>query len=400
MRTRKYASGKIGYQADLGVVDGKRIQIACATRKEAEAKVAEAKRALARHGERAFALSAVEMSEVIVAMDKLEAVGASLSEAVDYFLRHAAVVRERVAVPVLVERFVRSREEGERSERYVRQLKVSLGALARAFALTPAAELSRDEVAAWLRSGGWAAKTRNNYLGDVRALFSWAMREGLAARSPCEGIAKVPLPEEEISVLKVEGARALLEAARGNAEMMTYVVLAMFCGIRPAEIERLDTSAINLEERTVIVLAETAKTRARRVVDLSENAVAWLRTIELPEGRLCVGRWSERWRAFRRGCGWQVGEDDAGERSVAFRRAAESVPITRGPWPADVLRHTFASMHYAHHQDESLLKAQMGHWERADTLHRHYRALTTRAEAAAFWGLWPSLPNKSQILQK
>ena len=389
VRTRKYASGKIGYQADLGVVDGRRVQIACATRKAAEERVAKAKKARARHGERAMALSAVEMSEVIVALDKLEAVGASLSEAVDFFLRHAAVVKERVMVPELMRRFVRSREESDRSDRYVRQLKVSLGALARAYPLTDAAELSREEVQAWLRSGGWAAKTRNNYLGDVRAMFAWAMREGLAARSPCECIAKTVLPHEEISTLKVEGARALLDAARGNGEMMTYVVLAMFCGIRPAEIERMDAAALNLDEGTVIVLAETAKTGARRVVDLSANAVAWLRTVELPVGRLCVGRWSERWRAFRRGCGWQVGADDAGERSLAFRRAAVAVPITRGAWPADVLRHTFASMHYAQHQDESLLKAQMGHWERADTLHRHYRALTTRAEAAAFWALRP-----------
>jgi integrase len=388
VRVRKYASGKIGYQADLGLVDGKRVQVSFATRKEAEARVAEARRARARHGERAAALSAGEMAEVIVALDRLETVGASLAEAVEFYLRHAAIVRERVRVPVLVERFVGSRAEAARSERYVRQLRVSLGALARAFPLMEAAELGREQVLAWLRSGGWAAKTRNNYLGDVRAMFAWALREGLAARNPCEGIALAALSKEEISVLDVDGARALLEAARGNAEMMTYLVLAMFCGIRPAEIERLDTSAINLEEGTVIVLAETAKTRARRVVDLADNAVAWLRTVEVPVGRLCVGRWAERWRAFRRGCGWQVGRDETGEHSLAFRAAME-VPITRGRWPADVLRHTYASMHYAQHQDEGLLKAQMGHWERADTLHRHYRALTTRAEAAAFWALRP-----------
>jgi integrase len=58
-------------------------------------------------------------------------------------------------------------------------------------------------------------------------------------------------------------------------------------------------------------------------------------------------------------------------------------------WPKNVLRHTFASMHYAMHQDESLLKAQMGHWERTSTLHRHYRALKTKAEAAKFWALHP-----------
>jgi integrase len=389
VRTRKYASGKIGYQADLGMVDGKRVQIAFETKKEAEARVAKAKKARALHGQRAMALTAVEMSEVIVAKDRVEAVGGSISEAVEFYLRHAHVVKERVMVPELVRRFVRSREEAGKSERYVRQLRVSLEALGRAFALTGAGDLTREEVQAWLRSGSWAAKTRNNYMGDVRALFSWAMREGFAARSPCEGLVKTVLPDAEISVLKVDGARALLEAARGNGEMMTYVVLAMFGGIRPAEIVRMDAGAIHLGEGTVIVRGGTAKTGARRVVDLSANAVAWLRTVEMPVGRLCPGRWAERWRAFRRGCGWQVGADDAGERSKAFKRAVKAGPITRGKWPADVLRHTFASMHYAQFQNEGLLKAQMGHWERADTLHRHYRALTTRAEAAVFWGLRP-----------
>jgi integrase len=325
VRARKYASGKIVYQADLGSVDGKRVQISFGTLKEAEERVAKAKKARAKHGERAFALTAVEMSEVIVARDRLESVGASLSEAVEFYLKHAAVVKERVSVPELVRRFVRSREEAGKSERYVRQLRVSLEALGRAFALTAAADLTREEVQAWLRSGSWAAKTRNNYMGDVRALFSWAMREGLAARSPCEGLAKTVLPDAEISVLKVDGARALLEAGQGNGEMMTYVVLAMFCGIRPAEIERMDAGAIHLGEGTVIVRGGTAKTGARRVVDLSVNAVAWLRTVTMPVGRLCPGRWAERWRAFRRGCGWQVGADDAGERSKAFKRAVATV---------------------------------------------------------------------------
>lgn len=47
-------------------------------------------------------------------------------------------------------------------------------------------------------------------------------------------------------------------------------------------------------------------------------------------------------------------------------------------------------MHYASHQDESLLKAQLGHSEDEDTLMQHYRALATRREAAVFWALKPS----------
>jgi hypothetical protein len=126
------------------------------------------------------------------------------------------------------------------------------------------------------------------------------------------------------------------------------------------------------------------------VVDIADNALAWLRAVELPKvGRLCGANWLERWRVFRRACGWSVGKPEAKGHRGKLRAVGERVAITRGPWRPDVMRHTFASNHYAQHQNEALLKAQMGHWKQSDTLHRHYRAVKTREEAARFWGLRP-----------
>lgn len=74
-----------------------------------------------------------------------------------------------------------------------------------------------------------------------------------------------------------------------------------------------------------------------------------------------------------------------------LRNAAKVTPIHDG------LRHTFATMHYAMHQNTSQLKAQMGHEESEDTLFRHYRAVRTvsgetmtRKLAEKFWGLMPT----------
>ena len=60
------------------------------------------------------------------------------------------------------------------------------------------------------------------------------------------------------------------------------------------------------------------------------------------------------------------------------------------PWPHDVMRHTFASMHYAQHRNEALLQTQLGH-DNAQTLFKHYRALKTGKEAAEFWQLRPEV---------
>jgi integrase len=102
-------------------------------------------------------------------------------------------------------------------------------------------------------------------------------------------------------------------------------------------------------------------------VDLTENARAWLRAAgEEMRGKskhVSPANLKDLWPEFWPMAGLAV-------------------------WPNNALRHTFASMHYAHHQDESKLQAQMGH-ESARMLHQHYRALKSKAEAAAFWGLKP-----------
>jgi integrase len=126
----------------------------------------------------------------------------------------------------------------------------------------------------------------------------------------------------------------------------------------------MSREAVLLDDRHVVVAGLHAKTRRRRIVDLTENAVAWLRLDANRTGPVCPKNFTARWERLR-------------DKAKAT------------PWPHDGLRHTFASMHYAEHQNESLLKAQLGHAGREDVLFSHYRALKTRKEAAEFWALRP-----------
>ena len=238
-------------------------------------------------------------------------------------------------------------------------------------------------------ASGWAVRTRINYLGDVRAMFAWAVASKLVKSNPCDGIeiGRRELNVGEIVRLQLADVKALMEAARFDRDVMVYLVLGLYGGIRPAEIERMDYAAVNVVDGHAIVQAKNSKTRRRRVVDLAENARAWLRLFELPaSGPICPRGWEDKWIAFRRRLGWAAGKD--GRKRTKERTEAALVPVTRGEWPHDALRHTFASMHYAHFQDEAALQVQMGH-ESADMLHQHYRGLVTRSEAAQFWAFGP-----------
>lgn len=380
-----HPSGSVTWQLDLGKVDGRRVQRSYATEKAAKKALEAARKAQARHGSMASELTGGVMAEMVLARERLREAGATLAEAVDFFLKHGGRMRAAVTVREMVLRFIDTKDDC--SVRYRRQLKVSLGSLARQLETRLAHEVMREDIEAWLRAGGWSAKTRNNYAGDARACFTWAVKAGLARINPAAEIPKAKLGDEEIGTLKVGECEVLLRGVLQQSEMAGFVILGMFGGLRPAEVQRLDWSAVNLTERTVIVEGRQAKTRRRRVVDLSANAVAWLRAAGVKmEGPICGKYWDARWRMFRRSLGWAVG---SGERGITEAVKPGDTDWGRlGEWPHNALRHTFASMHYALHQDEAKLQALMGH-ESAAMLHRHYRALKTRAEAERFWGLLP-----------
>jgi integrase len=309
------------------------------------------------------------MAEFLTLKVRLAGAGASISEAVEFFMRHGTLVKRPVLVGELVESFLWAKVEAGKSKRTLETYRGTLRSLARACPLTMAHELTAAQVQAWLSGQGWSGRTQNGALGHFRSLYAWGREagQGHVAIDPSEGFAVKVESCEEIGTLTVDQCERMLRQGLQVPRMMPYVVLGMFGGLRRAEIERLTWDAINLEERTVVVGAKISKTRQRRVVDLTGNAVAWIKAagegVRGRTDRVAPANLKEKWPEFWPRCGLAV-------------------------WPNNGLRHTFASMHYAMWQDEAKLQAQMGH-ESANMLHQHYRALKTRREAERFWALTP-----------
>lgn len=367
-------SGRASWVLDYGMVDGERKRVSFGEdRGAAERALARALSAVASHGALGISASTQELAEFLTLKVRLAEAGASISEAVEFFMRHGTLVRKPVLVRELVEAFIWAKDEGGRSKRTLETYRGTLRSLARAFPLRMAHELTAGEVGAWLGGQGWSGRTQRGALGHLRSMFAWGreVAQGFVAVDPSAGMSvKASAVGEEIGTLSVVQCERLLGAAMGEPRMMPYVVLGLFGGLRRAEIERLRWDAINLEERTVVVGARISKTRSRRVVDLTVNAVGWikaslaLRATEPTGGsRVAPANLKELWPVFWPKAGLLV-------------------------WPNNGLRHTFASMHYAMWQDEAKLQAQMGH-ESAKMLHQHYRALKTRKEAERFWALRP-----------
>jgi integrase len=55
------------------------------------------------------------------------------------------------------------------------------------------------------------------------------------------------------------------------------LVLGFFCGIRPiGELRKVRCGDVSIAEKEVVIRSEVAKTRRKRVIKLSDSAIAWL----------------------------------------------------------------------------------------------------------------------------
>lgn len=380
-----YRQRKDGYfEVYLGKVNGKRIRKVVKDEPAAKAAIKDHQKKKDQLGRAAFAISDEEVMEFIQIKRRLENSGASLHDAVEFFERFAKPMGDEMQMEDLVSRVLDVKLGEGKRPRYLSQLKCSgMSFCNSGHSSTWAHEITAEDVERWLRGNGWAPKTQNVYLTDLRTIFSYALEKGIITRNPAAEVKKLSLEDAEIAILSYSDCLRLLvratRPARGQQEdfspLVPYLIIGLFCGIRPEELARMEWSEVDLDEGTVLVAAAKSKTRQRRVVDLSSNAMEWLGLVPESErsGSLLPKNFRRRWDRFRRAAGFRVKVGDELGR----------------PWPHDAMRHTYASMHYAFHQNEFLLQAQMGHTS-GQMLFKHYRAVATRKEAERFWKIRPA----------
>ena len=212
-----------------------------------------------------------------------------------------------------------------------------------------------------------------NQESDYRAFsnfFNWCVRQEFTAISPLGKIGRIKVDRDEPQVLTVPECRKLLTAAQAHngGALVPYLVLALFAGIRPKEIERLTWADIDLPSAVVTIGAKIAKMRARRLVSLSQNAVGILAPYALRAVPIYPGNW-------RKGF-------DAVKLAAGFGKPTTEAPELK-PWVMDILRHTAISMHLATYSNEGLTAAWAGN--SPDIIQRHYKGLVRPADASDFW---------------
>jgi integrase len=225
------------------------------------------------------------------------------------------------------------------------------------------AEITTREIDDWLRSLDVGAQTRNHYRAVLVMAFNFANRSGYAVENPALGAAKAKVIGKAPGILSVTETARLLKAA--TPDVLPYIAIGLFAGLRRAEIERLDWSEFDFESGLIEVKAEKSKTAQRRFVTLQPNLREWLLPVRKLKGNITP---------------------ESGFRE-SFERARAVAQITQ--WPENALRHSFASYHLAHFKNTASTALELGHYNSAITF-RHYRELVKPKDAARFWKIKPA----------
>ena len=288
--------------------------------------------------------------------------GATITAAVEHYAKYLEASKKSCTAVELVKQLVIAKEKDGASQRHVDDLRSRLSIFAEQFDGQMVATITTAQIDDWLRSLNVSPVTRNHYRRLIVLAFNYAVRRGYATENPAKETDKARERSGKIGILTIAQTARLLECAA--PDVLPYVAIGLFAGLRRAEIERLDWSEIDFESDLIKVAAEKSKTAQKRFVKIEPNLREWL---------------------------WPVRQHKGSVTSEDFRKEFDAARVAAGitEWPDNALRHSFASYHLAHFQNAASTALELGHHDARITF-RHYRELVKPREAERFWNIRPA----------
>ena len=285
----------------------------------------------------------------------------SLAAMASEYGQHFKKVVRKITIPEVVAEMLLHRKQDGASKVYLGQLKTTLTRFAAKFP-GEILDLTSQEIDAWLRSLGVAVGTRNSMLRCIKVFFSFARSRNYLPEdrsTAADNVSLVKNVSDDISIFTPEQMKTILHAA--PPRLVPLLAIGAFSGIRPAELSRIDWSAVDLERRIIEIRKGQAKTASRRVVPITENLATWLEPLER-KGKVIPAK-------------------NLRADMTALARALKI------EWPHNVLRHSYISYRIATVKSADQVALEAGN--SPDIIFEHYRELTTEKVAAEWFGILP-----------
>jgi len=315
-------------------------------------------------------------------VDRLGERGATVTDAINYYLKHAPKT-QKISVVEGCNRFFLSREASNCKRRYISTLKSALKPFVAKFGKRMMHEIQKNDLEQYVQ--GLTAKdgrtqaaprTRANTVGYLKALFTFAVEEGWRGESPAATLRK-PIPDEaEISILSPSDVAKLIETALQEAyhDILPALLLQLYAGPRRSELPHIEWDNI----RDKFLRLRLTKNREARSVEIPADLLPWLERLRAGGGRVLNIHGVAFSDSDTRGL-----EDAYTQRLV--RLASEAGVAT----PKNVLRHTAITYRTLSTQNSHETALWAGNSPAIND--KHYRGAATEDDAIAFYAVLKQL---------
>ena len=278
-----------------------------------------------------------------------------------------------IKVPELVEQFIQSKINTGVGKRGIEDYRNRLQKFAKSFHC-PVAAIGTDQLQAFLDKLKVSGRTKKNFKAIIVTLFRYARSKKYLPRdrsTEAEHLDPIIAPPTDIGIFSPRDFAKLISNA--PQELVAYLAIRAFAGIRDSELNRMEWSNVKFEEGQIEVPASAAKrTRAkgkvlRRLVPIQPNLAKWLAPYRGSIGKICTYALSE-WESVK---------------------LAKKLKIK---WVRNGLRHGFGSYRVAQTKNYPLVAYEMGN--SVDVIKSCYDQVVNEKEAAKWFSIEPENSEK------
>lgn len=290
----------------------------------------------------------------------------SLADAIRFFKAHAPNQADQKVVQEARDLYIEDRRDRV-GKRGFETIKHHVDKFADAFQCQ-LTDVTHQQIDQWLRRQELSPRSFNNRRNAIIAFFNWCRKHRYLPDLATEAdkVEKRPVPDDFVPTFTPDQMQSLLDAIR--PDLISYLVLSAFAGLRPIEARTLTWDSILWDENQIRIRAEQAtKTLKRRIVPLHPNLKAWLKPHRKDEG--VVAGYKEPHHMLT--------------REVKENKELEWIER----WPQDVLRHSYATYRLAQTNNLHDLANEMGN--SPQIIVKHYRDLASAKEGKAWFSIMP-----------
>lgn len=328
-----------------------------ATEREALDFIAETESALKVRGHSAFDIPHALAAEAMKLVKELEVHGATLTDAVRFYLANAPLPG-RKTFNELLPTYLRTKTNPV----YRRAQQISLEKFGERFGTKPVIAIRHEAIEAWFDEQGWKPLNRRNYMRDCSMFFRWAKMRLHIAENPFERLTRPRVELSEPEIFTVQETARILEVAP-EFDLLPMYAVGLFSGVRIEEIGRLTWEMFDWDQKVIRMLGTITKTGKPRM------------PVIMPVLEAALDGYKER-------TGLLVDQKNLRKRREALLKKA-GVESKR-----NALRHSFASYHAAKFRDVSALQLLLGQ-KTPSVLFDHYVTATLEKDAENYFNLAP-----------